>query len=288
MIPASVDSMNWLLNALRKTGLLRGALEALRRMGLLRATFRAYEKAIALQGRRSNRDPGQEQAGGLPLPPAEMMVLVAGSADTEWFLQFGASMLQIVVDALKKQDVRAERLSAVLEFGCGCGRVLRHWHAIKGPRIYGVDYNRRLVEWCQENLTFASCAVNNLSPPLPYEDGMFDCVYAISVFTHMSPQLQPLWVQELKRVMRPGGHLILTTHGATYRDRLTAREREAFLAGQLVVRYEEASGMNLCTAYHPESYVRGGLSAGFEVRDFIPAATQGVLYQDFYLLKKDK
>jgi SAM-dependent methyltransferase len=279
--------MNWLLNALRKIGLLRGALEALRRMGLLRVTFKAYEKAIARQGRRSNRDPGLEQADGLPLPPAELMVLVAGSADTDWFLQFGASMLHIIVDALKKQGVQAERLSAVLEFGCGCGRVLRHWYPIKGPHVYGVDYNRRLVEWCQENLAFARCAVNDLYPPLQFEDAMFDCAYAISVFTHMSAQVQSLWMQELKRVLRPGGHLILTAHGESYRDRLTAHEREAFVAGQLVVRYEKASGLNLCTAYHPESYVRRRLSAGFEVRDFIPAATIGVLYQDLYLLKKD-
>lgn len=46
------------------------------------------------------------------------------------------------------------------------------------------------------------------------------------------------------------------------------------------------SGTNLCIAYHPETYVRQQTSAGYTVKDFIPAGTQGVLYQDLYLMRK--
>ena len=115
---------------------------------------------------------------------------------------------------------------------------------------------------------------------------MFDCVYAISVFTHMSEELQFSWMRELRRIIRPGGYVLITTHGESFREMLTQRERKAFNAGHLVVRYEEASGMNLCSTFHPEAYVRQRLSAGYEVEDFISAGMQGILYQDLYLMRK--
>jgi SAM-dependent methyltransferase len=253
----------------------------------LKPTFQAYEKALALKWPGATDDAGPAQSEGLALPPPDLRVLVAGTPDADWFLKFGRSMFDIIVDTLQRHGGRVQEFSAILEFGCGCGRVLRHWQTVHGPRVYGVDYNARLVDWCRQNLPFARLATNTLYPPLGYADGTFDCVYAISVFTHMSEELQRLWMQELGRILRPGGYLLITTQGASFRERLAAREREAFDAGQLVVRYEEASGMNLCSVYHPEGYVRQRLSDGYVVQDFIPAGTQGVLFQDLYLLTKN-
>ena len=179
-----------------------------------------------------------------------------------------------------------ENLSSVLEFGCGSGRVLRHWHGVQGPRIFGTDYSERLAAWCRANLPFASVSTNGARPPLPYEAGLFDLVYSISVFTHLSEELQVLWMKELSRVVRPGGRLLITTHGANCRERLTAGERQAFDSGRLVVRHQEASGMNLCAVYHPEAYVRERLSRGFTVEDFIPGSHERGLQQDLYLLRK--
>ena len=56
--------------------------------------------------------------------------------------------------------------------------------------------------------------------------------------------------------------------------------------GQLVVRYEETNGTNLCIAYHPEAYVRHHLAVGYVVRDFVPAGQREAIYQDIYLLRK--
>ena len=157
---------------------------------------------------------------------------------------------------------------------------------MRGPEIHGTDYNPRLIEWCRQNLPFAQYGINTLYPPLAYADQKFDFVYAISVFTHMSEELQGVWMQELARILKPGGYLLLTTHGTSYRERLTTPELEGFDAGCLVVRYEEASGMNLCSAYHPESYVRDQMATGYSVCDFVPAGTQEVICQDIYLMRK--
>jgi SAM-dependent methyltransferase len=50
-------------------------------------------------------------------------------------------------------------------------------------------------------------------PPLPYPDKYFDVVYCLSVFTHLNESMQDLWIEELSRILKPGGVLLLTIYG---------------------------------------------------------------------------
>ena len=70
-----------------------------------------------------------------------------------------------------------EQFGSMLDFGCGCGRMIRHWHDLPRRRLHGCDYNPLLVAWCSEHLPFAEFRGNALEPPLPYEDDQFDLVY---------------------------------------------------------------------------------------------------------------
>lgn len=158
----------------------------------------------------------------------------------------------------------------------------RHWK----DGISGTDYNPKLVEWCAANL-HGEFAVNKLAPPLRYADDKFDLVYALSVFTHLSENLQFAWIAELRRIIQPGGYLFITLHGEVYVDKnLNAAQGAEFKAGKLVVVRPEDDGSNNCATYHPESYVRERLSKGFEIVDFIPQGALGNPYQDVYLLRK--
>src|SRR5205807_3276872 len=123
--------------------------------------------------------------------------------------------------------------------------------------ILGCDINPRMVAWCDENLPFAQVTLNDVSPPLPYEQSSLDFVYAFSVMTHLPEALQHAWIDECRRVLRPGGRLLFSVLGEYYltRQRLTESERQAFLDGKLVVLYEDAPGTSLCSAYHPHEYV---------------------------------
>lgn len=38
-------------------------------------------------------------------------------------------------------------------------------------------------------------------------------VYGFSVFTHLDERMQDMWLLELRRVLNPGGILLLTVHG---------------------------------------------------------------------------
>ncbi len=225
-------------------------------------------------------------SGGPPIPPGELIYLVAAHRNPAWFLRGGRTAAEAIRGTLARNGVELARLGAVLDFGCGVGRIMRHWKGVEGPRFHGTDYNPRLIEWCRQNLKFAEFKVNTLDGGLPYESESFDFVYAFSVFTHFSESLQIFWMGEMARVLKPGGHLYFTAHGEHYLDRLDAAERERFRAGRLVVTEEGLAGSNTCGAYHPEAYVRGEMARGFEVVDFVPEGARGDSKHDVYLLRK--
>ena len=259
-------------------------LHGLERARLLRPAYRAYERlqALAARGRRRS----SEASDGLPLPPPELIVRVAGTADTAWFLEGGRLAAESIQAALERAGRPIDGLESVLDFGCGCGRVTRRWRGLDGVSVHGADANEDAIAWCAANLPFAGFRPNALEPPLPYADEAFDAVYALSVLTHLPEELGLAWRDELRRVLRPGGLLLASTHGASYRERMTDEERGRFDAGDLVVRWESAAGTNLCSAYHPEPYLRGRFAEGFEVVEHAPRAALGNPHQDLTVLRR--
>lgn len=239
---------------------------------------------IAVANARYRRDGAPDR---LPIPPSDLRFLVAGSASISWFLEGGALAFESTVEALRRKGFAIEQLGAVLDFGCGCGRVLRNWNSVKGPRVSGCDLNPRLVEWTRTNLPFAEVRVNQLAPPLPYLNEEFGLVYALSVFTHLTEELQAPWMNELARILKPKGFVVFSTHGISYSQRLNDFERQRFARGELVVKNNlKAPGSNTCAAYHPAAYVRDHLTAGLELVDHIHEGARGNPHQDLYVFRK--
>jgi SAM-dependent methyltransferase len=256
------------------------ALTQLARLGLLRPTYRAYERLRAVGARNDVAAPDE-----LPLPPAKLRIRVAGTADSAWFLESGRLAVEAMRATLARAGSNLEDFAALLDFGCGCGRVTRHLASLPGD-VHGSDMDAVGVDWCRANLQFGRFERNGLAPPLALPADSVDFAYALSVLTHLPTELQESWMHELTRVLRPGGLLIVTTHGERYLSRLSAAEQERFLAGEVVVRYEQVAGTNLCTAFHPQTDVEGRLARGLELLDAIPDGATGNPHQDLFLLRK--
>ncbi|WP_022929307.1 class I SAM-dependent methyltransferase [Patulibacter americanus] len=101
----------------------------------------------------------------------------------------------------------------VLDFGCSSGRVLRPLIAAR-PDVewYGCDPNAAAVAWADRELD-GTFFVSQDDPPLALDDAVLDAAFAISIWSHFSPPAAVRWLDEMHRVIRPGGHLLATTHG---------------------------------------------------------------------------
>jgi SAM-dependent methyltransferase len=266
-------------------GALRRAPAPLR--GVLgRAAWRGYERYLSLRvGRHSGRAPD-----GFPVPPPRLRVLVARRSSVTAFLESGAMEAEAIRELVARHGSPIDEMGSVLDFGCGCGRIARHWAGLEEGRVFGCDHNRDLVLWCRHNLPFIDARVNAALPPFPF-DRRFELIYAVSLFTHLSESAQRAWIDECRRALAPNGILLFTTLGDRYVDRLSASERRAFERGEVVTRFREGEGSNLCVTYHPEAFL-GRLLDGFERLESITAGVAGVstdsplTHQDVHLARK--
>lgn len=210
---------------------------------------------------------GADEVEGLP--PPRLRYLTSG-VDADWFVQVGEDLAQRIRSHIPVDG-------DVLEFGCGCGRVARYF-----PGISGCDYNPELVAWCQQNLD-GDFRVNDLRPPSPYEDESFDSVYVISVLTHLTEELCERWVDDWARILRPGGHLLVTVHGDAYRHMLGRRLGERYDSGKVAVHNPLGRGRNVCSTFHPPEAMRALLEDRFAEVTHHPGRRGEMLSQDVWV-----
>jgi SAM-dependent methyltransferase len=165
-----------------------------------------------------------------PIPPADLILRVAlpfGAEDIEAargaFDLEGLNHLRLYERALGAVGSSFADFERLLEFGCGCGRFLRHLGSLADRvEIHGTDIDAEMIEWLRANLSYGRYEVAPHEPPLPYPDHHFDLVINCSVFTHLDERLQDLWLGELQRITRPNGLLLLTVEGQTTWNRTCA------------------------------------------------------------------
>lgn len=108
---------------------------------------------------------------------------------------------------LFEQILEREKVTAMLDAGCGNGLFGRFFKEKTGCRLVGVDGSSYALEQARQAGYDDTRACANLGgEPLPFADASFDFALCKDVLEHL---LNPLdLLTELRRVLRPGGALL--------------------------------------------------------------------------------
>jgi SAM-dependent methyltransferase len=110
----------------------------------------------------------------------------------------------------------------VFDFGCGCGREARRLLLQRDrPKTYvGMDINRSMINWCQENLTcdgfsfhhhdvwnpnYAPDNSRNRHLPIVQMGSGFTLIEANSVFTHLHDDQTQFYLQQMRSMLSQSG-----------------------------------------------------------------------------------
>ena len=129
---------------------------------------------------------------------------IAENYDSYYQTEFGGK-----VDAIEKEII-SELLKEIpkekmLELGCGTG----HWTEFfvnQGFNVTGVDISEAMLNIAIGKKLEANLLLAN-SESLPFEDGSFKSIVSITMLEFVENQDKA--VQEMHRVLKPGGYLIM-------------------------------------------------------------------------------
>ncbi|KAF0151355.1 MAG: methylase [Ignavibacteria bacterium] len=223
---------------------------------------------------------------GFPFPPQKLIFTVIAIPWVSEFYKSGKIIFDDMMKMFELNKIDIKDNSNILDFGCGCGRIIRHFAAKNKYNLFGSDLNPDLISWCGKNLSFGKFSVNNLVPPLNYPDNFFDLIYARSVFTHLGKELQQEWIAEMKRILKPGGIFYFTAHGKITISPLSKSEQELFNKDEIVLHNSFGEGGNKYSSYQSYKWTTENLLNGFDLAGFHEGGSNPHLKQDVYIFRK--
>lgn len=238
-----------------------------------------------------------------PLPPAALRSRVSGSLDEAWFDESGRLTVGEWSRALACQGVGFGDFQTIIDFGCGCGRALRHLKTVMNSqqRLIGLDPDGEAIGWVRANLGVEAYALDDLPPAAQITTGAADLILSHSVFTHLPEDVQFAWLSELARMLRPGGILIASIHGTKVVEEYTKNlgasgmlDAQAHVLAEMNAKkffhvvgknaFEEALPAYYGAAFHDISYIADRWSEDFEIKAWFP--TFALKHQDVLVLQR--
>lgn len=149
--------------------------------------------------------------------PMDTSIQTANARVWERLYSEGKSNLRYPSDALVRLGARLFDVSQhrkILDFGFGTGANLAHF-ASRGFEMYGVEVSEHATAITRERLRAAnlSAELHLVRPgePLSFPSGAFDLAYAWQVIYYNDKAGWRSVVNELERVTRPGGLIVVAT-----------------------------------------------------------------------------
>lgn len=159
----------------------------------------------------------------------------AATYDGKWSISFDERCVRYVRERAEKMLPR-RRYPRVLEVGAGTGFFLLNlWQDGWVGEAHATDISLGMLEVCAEHARRLGCDLHTRpadAERLPYEDASFDLLVG-HAFLHHLPEPRAA-LREMRRVLRPGGFVLIAGEPTVLGDRLAGWSRAAARAGMRV------------------------------------------------------
>lgn len=156
-----------------------------------------------------------KQANGqLRLLPEELLVRTGPVDHADWNYRPIIGVVQRLRFRLIKRLIGDRKFGRILEIGYGSGVFMPELAACSSE-IYGIDPHPmpREVEAALQKHGVKATLTSGTAEQLPFDSAFFDCAVSVSAIEYV-PDIHAACA-ELRRVLKPGGLLILATPGVS-------------------------------------------------------------------------
>ncbi len=136
------------------------------------------------------------------------------------------TIAQLLCDYLPDKNAR------IFDIGCGTGLTCKFLHQQGYTHLDGVDLSPDMVRVAQDRNIYRQVMIANVNQPFAIVGSSYDAVISSGTFTHGHVGSEPL--DEIFRILRPGGILACTVHNDLWQARGFESKFEALTSATVI------------------------------------------------------
>jgi SAM-dependent methyltransferase len=123
----------------------------------------------------------------------------------------------------------------VVELGCGAGRVTGYL-AETAREVHGIDLSPPMLAAARARFPQANFIEGDIRDLSPFESGSVDVVFGTcNILDVFEDDERRLTLQEIRRALRPGGLLVMSSHNRAYAPRIPSPTRVRFTGPRALI-----------------------------------------------------
>jgi SAM-dependent methyltransferase len=212
-----------------------------------------------------------------PIPSTSNREGYARGRDFAYWLS-GYAQFKLISDCAKSHGISGGRY---FDFGGSTGRVFRHF-AFQSDDwdVWSCDFKSGAIDFCLKYFRAVRSFSNTSFPSLPIEDGYFNVISALSVFTHIN-ESELGWLLELRRILAKDGIACITVvndecwsvqdyalKGSIKDFRPDLLDVRTIPEGKTVISFRDDDPYN-CNVTHSNSYIHDVWGRFFKIKSII-------------------
>lgn len=117
----------------------------------------------------------------------------------------------------------------VLDAGCGTGRLAWLFRKRSADMVTGFDISQNMLDIAEKTGVYKELVQADITQELPFEWNAFDTVFCAMVLVHVSQTELPRVMEELLRVLKPGGMIFIVNLAQRRAPMLRTKQGESLV-----------------------------------------------------------